>query len=59
MTNMNPTLPFPDPSDPSLKSRAKRKWGRPTLTIEAVGNTAGPKPIPSVLEGGITFGPAS
>ena len=35
MTNMNPSLPFPEPPDQSPEFRAKRKWSPPRLTIEA------------------------
>jgi hypothetical protein len=50
MTTMNLSIPFPDPSDQSPKSRAKRKWAPPTLTIEAVGNTA--VKLPAASENG-------
>jgi hypothetical protein len=63
MTIMNPSLPFPNPSEQSPNSHAKRKWTPPHLTIEQVTQTAGSKFTPigehtTVTHGG-TFGPAS
>ncbi len=58
MTNMNPSLPFPEPPDQSPKFRAKRKWAPPRLTIERVTHTAqkGFYPTESINN---NFGPAS
>jgi len=62
VTNMIPSLPFPDPSNQSPKSRAKRKWAPPTLTIEQVTHTAQGKSFVQPIEGtrlGASAGPAS
>jgi len=58
MTNMIPSLPFPDPSD---QSRAKRKWAPPRLTTEEAAHTASGKANPVVAETTMPgiFGPAS
>jgi len=62
VTNMIPSLPFPDPSNQSPKSRAKRKWAPPTITIEEVTDTATGKPFTAPAEtiiAGAPAGPAS
>ncbi len=60
MTNMNRSLPFPEPPDQSPEFRAKRKWSPPRLTIEQVTHTAanksGTSPTESIHN---YFGPAS
>ena len=61
MTNMNPSLPFPEPPDQSPEFRAKRKWSPPRLTIEQITHTAANKSFTDTegIVAGVPIGPLS